>query len=96
MPARHQSPLHREVCRWFKPDSGAYLSHFGRVYLGGCRYVCVRAPLMSGFFSLNFFHHGRKDWRIYPPLGVGPSLMYSSVQVAQRLPVRSLRRLPRG
>ena len=69
MPARHQSPLHREVCRWFDPDSGAYLSHFGRVYLGGCRYVCVRAPLMSGFFSLNFFHHGRKGLAHLPAAG---------------------------
>jgi hypothetical protein len=35
---------------------------------------------MAGFFSLNFFHHGRKDWRIYPPFGIGPSIVYSSAQ----------------
>ena len=74
----HQSPLRQEVSRWFGADSGARVSHFGRVYPGACRYVCVRAPLMAGFFLLNFFHHGRKDWRTYPPSGIGPSIVYSS------------------
>ena len=50
----HESPLRHEVSRWFGADSGARVSHFGRVYPGACRYVCVRAPLMAGFFSLNF------------------------------------------
>ena len=91
----HQSPLRHEVSRWFGPDSGAHVSHFGRVYPGACRYVCVRAPLMAGFFSLNFFHHGRKDWRIYPPFGIGPSIVYSSARTADTLPVGSLRRVSR-
>ena len=91
----HQSPLHKEVSRWFEADSGAHVSHFGRVYPGACRYVCVRAPLMAGFFSLNFFHHGCEDWRIYPPFGIGPSIVFSSVRAAHTLPVGSLRRVSR-
>jgi hypothetical protein len=95
MPKLHPSPLHHEVSRWFGADRGAYVSHFGRVYPGSCRYVCVRAPLVAGFFSLTFFHHGRKDWRIYPPFGIGPSIVYSSVRAAHPLPVGSLRRVSR-
>lgn len=91
----HQSPLRHEVSRWFGPDSGAQVSHFGRVYPGACRYVCVRAPLMEGYFSLNFFHHGRQDWRIYPPFGIGPSMVYSSVRATHPLSVGSLRRMSR-
>ena len=91
----HQSPLRHEVSRWFGADSGAHVSHFGRVYPGACRYVCVRAPLLAGFFSLNFFHHGRKDWRIYPPFGIGPSIVYSSARAADTLPAGSLRRVSR-
>jgi hypothetical protein len=39
---RH-SPLRHEVSKWLGADSGAHVSHFGRVYTGACRYVCVRA-----------------------------------------------------
>jgi hypothetical protein len=91
----HQSPLRHEVSRWFGADGGAHVSHFGRVYPGACRYICVRAPLMAGFFSLTFFHHGRKDWRIYPPFGIGPSIVYSSVRAAHPLLVGLLRGVSR-
>jgi hypothetical protein len=89
------SPLRQEVGRWFEAHSEARVTHFGRVYPGACRYVCVRAPFMAGFFSLNFFHHGRKDWRIYPPFGIGPSIVYSSARAAHTLPLGSLRRVSR-
>jgi hypothetical protein len=96
MPKLHQSPLRHEVSRWFGADSGAQVSHFGRVYPGACRYVCVRAPLMAGSFSLTFFHHGRKDWRTYPPFGIGPSIVYSSVRAALRLAIALWRYLEHG
>jgi len=78
MTKRLDSPLRREVERWFCAGGKARVSRFGRIYPGGSRYVCVRAPLLSGFYSLYFFHHGAGDWRIYPPWGVGPSIVYSS------------------
>lgn len=95
MPKTRQSALRHEVSRWFGANSEAHVSHFGRVYPGACRYVCVCAPLTAGSFSLNFFHHGQKDWRIYPPSGIGPSIVYSSVKTAHALPVRSVRRVSR-
>jgi hypothetical protein len=57
------------------------VARFGRIYLGGSRYVCVSAPdrIRGGFYALYFFHHGGKNWRTYPPSGVGPSIVYWSV-----------------
>lgn len=77
---RTSSALRKEVSRWFVPASRARVTRFGRIYPGGSRYVCVSAPKPGGFFALYFFHHGAGDWRIYPPWGVGPSIVYWSVK----------------
>jgi hypothetical protein len=39
----------------------------------------VSAPKPGGRFALYFFHHGAGDWRAYPPTGVGPSIVYCSI-----------------
>lgn len=75
------SSLRLEVARWFVSVSPARVTRFGRIYLGGSRYVCVSAYKNGGRFALYFFHHGPDDWRIYPPMGMGPSLVYWSVGV---------------
>ncbi|KDR29890.1 MULTISPECIES: hypothetical protein [Caballeronia] len=74
------SALRAEVARWFGPGSGARVTRFGRIYPGGSRYVSVRASRPGRCFALYFFHHGVDDWRIYPPWGVGPSIVYWSVK----------------
>lgn len=79
---RTGSALRAEVSRWFDSGSRARVTRFGRIYPGGSRYVCVSAPKRGGFFALYFFHHGVGDWRIYPPWGVGPSIVYWSVKMA--------------
>ena len=55
------------------------MSHFGRVYPGACRYVCVRAPLTAGFFSLTSSIMDRKIGVSTRLPGIGPSIVYSSV-----------------
>ncbi|WP_044041275.1 hypothetical protein [Caballeronia insecticola] len=75
------SPLRAEVARWFESTSRARVTRFGRIYPGGSRYVCVSASKPGARFALYFFHHGAGDWRIYPPWGVGPSIVYWSVDV---------------
>ncbi|WP_250512841.1 hypothetical protein [Caballeronia sp. INDeC2] len=75
------SALHAEVARWFGPTSRARVTRFGRIYPGGSRYVCVSATKPGRCFALYFFHHGVDDWRIYPPWGVGPSIVYWSINV---------------
>ena len=79
------SALHAEVARWFDPASRARVTRFGRIYPGGSRYVCVSATRPGRCFALYFFHHGTDDWRIYPPWGVGPSIVYWSINV--KMPV---------
>lgn len=79
------SALHAEVARWFDPASRARVTRFGRIYPGGSRYVCVSATTPGRCFALYFFHHGTDDWRIYPPWGVGPSIVYWSINV--KMPV---------
>ncbi|BAO86094.1 MULTISPECIES: hypothetical protein [Caballeronia] len=79
---RTSSALRAEVARWFHPASRARVSRFGRIYPGGSRYVCVSAPKSGGLFALYFFHHGAGDWRIYPPWGIGPSIVYWSINIA--------------
>jgi hypothetical protein len=81
---RTASALRIEVARWFSPNSHARVTRFGRIYPGGSRYVCVSATSPGRRFALYFFHHGAGDWRIYPPWGVGPSIVYWSVKT--RLP----------
>ncbi|SAK62373.1 hypothetical protein AWB75_02686 [Caballeronia catudaia] len=78
---RTSSALRTEVARWFDPASRARVTRFGRIYPGGSRYVCVSAPKPGGVFALYFFHHGAGDWRIYPPWGVGPSIVYWSINI---------------
>jgi hypothetical protein len=73
-----RSALRAEVERWFNATSGAHVSQFGRIYPGGSRFVCLNARNESGAFALYFFHHGMNDWRIYPPRGIGPSIVYWS------------------
>ena len=77
---RTRSPLHAEVARWFDSTSHARVTRFGRIYPGGSRYVCLSASRPDGVFALYFFHHGAGDWRIYPPKGVGPSIVYWSAE----------------
>lgn len=79
--ARIRSALRLEVARWFESTSRARVTRFGRIYPGGSRYVCVSAPRPGSVFALYFFHHGAGDWRIYPPWGVGPSIVYWSAKV---------------
>lgn len=81
LPDRIPSSLRLEVAKWFDEESFARVTRFGRIYPGGSRYVCISARKHSGFFALYFFHHGANDWRIYPPVGVGPSIVYWSVGV---------------
>jgi hypothetical protein len=69
-----------EVAKWFDSTSRARVTRFGRIYPGGSRYVCLSAPKPGGLFALYFFHHGAGDWRIYPPWGVGPSIVYWSAR----------------
>ncbi|WP_087043660.1 hypothetical protein [Caballeronia ptereochthonis] len=71
--------MRAEVARWFASTSRARVTRFGRIYPGGSRYMCVSASKPGGTFALYFFHHGGGDWRIYPPWGVGPSIVYWSV-----------------
>lgn len=80
LPDRPPSSLRAEIARWFSAASAARVTRFGRIYPGGSRYVCLSAPNRhrGGFFALYFFHHGVDDWRIYPPWGVGPSIVYWS------------------
>ncbi|WP_321791428.1 hypothetical protein [Caballeronia sp. J97] len=73
--------MRAEVARWFDPGSRARVTRFGRIYPGGSRYVCVSATRPGRCFALYFFHHGIDDWRIYPPWGVGPSIVYWSVKM---------------
>ena len=80
-PERTSSPLRTEVAKWFDVQSRARVTRFGRIYPGSSRYVCVSAPKPGGVFALYFFHHGAGDWRIYPPSGVGPSIVYWSADV---------------
>ena len=77
---RARSPLHAEVARWFDSTSRARVIRFGRIYPGGSRYVCIGASSPGRVFALYFFHHGAGDWRIYPPSGVGPSIVYWSAE----------------
>ena len=79
------SALRAEVARWFDPASHARVTRFGRIYPGAGRYVCVSATQPGRCFALYFFHHGKDDWRIYPPWGVGPSIVYWSVNM--KMPV---------
>jgi hypothetical protein len=81
---RTTSGLRMEVARWFDPASDARVTRFGRIYPGGSRYVCVSAPKRDGVFALYFFHHGACDWRIYPPWGVGPSIVYWSINLTMQ------------
>ncbi len=46
--------------------------------------MCACAPLLSRFHSLYFFHHGAGGWRICPPWGVSPSIVYSSAVAPHR------------
>ncbi|SAK64781.1 hypothetical protein AWB77_02414 [Caballeronia fortuita] len=78
---RTHSALRAEVARWFDAGSRARVTRFGRIYPGGSRYVCVSATRPGRCFALYFFHHGAGDWRIYPPWGVGPSIVYWSVKM---------------
>ncbi len=80
-PDRGASSLRAEIAKWFDAESSARVTRFGRIYLGGSRYVCVSAPdrVRGGSHSLYFFHHGKSDWRVYPPAGVGPSIVYCSI-----------------
>jgi hypothetical protein len=93
---RPSSRLREEVARWFPSSSRARVSRYGRIYPGGSRYVCLSAPKPGGRFALYFFHHGDDDWRLYPPSGVGPSIVYCSAEVkapAASAAVRLKRRL---
>jgi hypothetical protein len=77
------SSLRAMVSAWFDATSRARVTHFGRIYPGGSRYVCVSAPRRGGAFAYYFFHHGTGDWRLYPPRGIGPSIAYWSIGVTQ-------------
>lgn len=93
------SRLREEVSKWFDSTSHARVARYGRIYPCGSRYVCLSAPKPGGRYALYFFHHGDDDWRIYPPSGVGPSIVYCSVDVkapapsATRAALRPKRRL---
>jgi hypothetical protein len=80
------SSLRSEIARRFDARSAARVARFGRIYPGGSRYVCVSAPdtIRGGFYALYFFHHGANDWRIYPPRGMGPSIVYWSVAGSEK------------
>jgi hypothetical protein len=81
---RTQSSLRLQIENRFEPDSAPRVTQFGRIYPGGSRYICISARKESGVFALYFFHHGDNDWRIYPPHGVGPSIVYWSVGSAAK------------
>ncbi|VXB87315.1 conserved hypothetical protein [Burkholderia sp. 8Y] len=85
-PGYTPSSLRTEIARRFDARSAARVTRFGRIYFGGSRYVCVSAPDIErgGFYALYFFHHGANDWRIYPPPGIGPSIVYSSVAASSK------------
>lgn len=85
-PDRPFSRLREEVSRWFDSTSHARVSRYGRIYPGGSRYVCLSAPKPGGRYALYFFHHGNDDWRIYPPSGVGPSIVFCSIEFKAPVP----------
>jgi hypothetical protein len=78
--SRRLSALRSEVEIRFDASSNAHLTKFGRIYPGGSRYICISAYRQEAFFALYFFHHGHHDWRVYPPQGIGPSIVYWSVE----------------